>query len=101
MSFRFLAESGTYDSDPTYLSVPGPASATQFTVEVEAAAVLTGVAPVSLARVAGDQIGQLCGETVPGLAFLATIGSELRLPHRQSTVVLAGQARHVCVVASI
>lgn len=64
------------------------------TIEAHAAALLAIGAnnrgpPFSVARVAGDQIADLCGEDVDGPAFLLTAGSDLVSPHRQMTVVLA------------
>ena len=101
VSYRFLSASGTYDSDATYLSVPAPAAASQSTVEAQAAAIGANGGAVSVARVAGDQVRDLCGMDVAGPAFLLTTGTELWLPHRQMTVVLAGPTPRTCVVTSI
>lgn len=104
VSYRFLVQGSTYDSDPTYLSVPGPAAASQSTIEAQAAAVLArganGRGPVvSVARVDGDQVGDLCGADVDGPAFLLTAGSAVGSP-RQVTIVLAGPTPRTCTATS-
>jgi len=102
VSYRFLAESAAYDSGPAYLSVPGPAAASQTAVEDALLAIRAGDRQplFSVARVAGDQVGDLCGQRVDGPAYLVTTGSALAPPHRQLTVVLAGPPSHTCAVIS-
>jgi hypothetical protein len=86
---------------------PGPPAEDQPTVETEAAAALESVIGdhrvgfFSLARVDGGQLRGLCGETVSGPAYLATLDTDLSATPRRMTVVLAGPTPRACAAAAI
>lgn len=107
VSFRFASDTELYNSDATYLSVPGPPAEDQPTVETEAAGALEGVIGgrrvglFSLARVDGAQLQGLCGETVSGPAYLATLDTDLSATPHRMTVVLAGPTPRTCTAAAI
>ena len=107
VSFRLVNGDETYESDSTYLSVPGPAGSDQQTIESEAGAALTSVIGdhrvglFSVARVDGGQVEALCGRGVSGPAYLVTLDRDLSRDRRQMSVVLAGATPHTCATIPI
>ena len=107
VSFRLVNDNETYDSDSTYLSIPGPPASDQQTIDSAAraaVAIIIGgnrVDLFSLARVDGAQLGSLCGMTVSGPAYLATLDPDLSATHRQMSVILAGSTPHTCATTSV
>ncbi|MBO0747729.1 MAG: hypothetical protein J2O47_05230 [Acidimicrobiaceae bacterium] len=107
VSYLFQYPKDSYRSDSTYLSIPGPPAGTPEGMSQEAALALVSIigwqpaGVFSVARVDGAQLAALCGQALPGPAYLAIYERDLSATPRRMTVVLAGPVPRTCSTTSV